>query len=210
VLLAAATLNGVTLGPGEEFSMLDALGTVSAETGYDMVQVDAGGGTLGGGVEQVTTGLFRAALWAGLVITERHSPAGRAAWVEPPIGLDAAVMPPDVDLRFVNATSGILIVGCAVDEGRGALVTSLVGAPPVRRVTLIGPVVKALVAPGPIEVRYDPRLEPGARTQVQWARHGGDVAWQRIVADAEAELFRDAFTARYGPAPDVEVVGAGR
>jgi vancomycin resistance protein YoaR len=210
VLLAAETVNGATLGPGEEFSAVAALGPVSAETGFDMVQVDAGDGTLGGGIEQVTTGLFRAALWAGLVVTERHAPSKRAAWVEPPIGLDAAIMPPDVDLRFVNDTSGILIFMCSVDEARGAVVTSVVGAPPVRLVTLAGPVVKALVAPGPAETRYDARLEPGARTMVQWARHGGDVAYQRTVSDATAELYRDAFTAHYEPAPDVEVVGVRR
>ena len=211
ILLACSRLDGVTVPPSAEFSFLRALGTVSADDGFDMIQVDGGGGAeLGGGIEQVASGLFRAALWSGLLVTERHAPASRAAWVEVPVGLDAAVTPPGRDLRLVNDTAGHVILVCRIDADRGALATMVVGPPPARQVELIGPIVGELIAPpAPVE-RVDARLAAGARAQVAWARHGGEVAYQRVVRQDGAEIRRDAFAATYAPSADVTLVGPSR
>lgn len=209
VLLAVDRIAGVAVAAGEEFSFERALGAVTAADGFDMVQAEAGGdGVLLGGIEQVSTGAFRAAVWAGLPILERHAPPSRLAWAEPPIGLDAAIAPGERDLRFRNDTTGTLLLDLDLDADRGALIASIVGVPPARDVALAGPIVTNVATALPPSVRTDPRLPPGQEVRVAWARDGADVAYQRIVRAGGTQLFADAFAAAYAPAGDVWLVGA--
>ncbi|MBI5620057.1 VanW family protein, partial [Candidatus Gottesmanbacteria bacterium] len=65
VALAASRLNGVLIKPGATFSFNDAVGDISAATGYQSAYIIKEGKTVlgdGGGVCQVSTTLFRAAL----------------------------------------------------------------------------------------------------------------------------------------------------
>src|SRR3989344_205719 len=74
ILLASSRISGVLVGPGEVFSFNETVGDISAATGYKSAYVIKNGRTVlgdGGGVCQVSTTLFRAALNAGLEIVER-------------------------------------------------------------------------------------------------------------------------------------------
>ena len=114
--VGAAKLNGVLIAPGETFSMADAVGEVSKETGYAESSVIFGDQTVqdvGGGLCQVSTTLFRAAFNYGLEINERHAHGYRVYYYErlanrqldPGLaGLDASVYLPVLDLKFTNDT----------------------------------------------------------------------------------------------------------
>lgn len=101
--LAAHSLNGIYLKPGELFSYNQATGSRSADNGYLEAPVILNGKLVpgsGGGVCQVSTTLFNAVLLAGLEVTERtchFSPVSYA-----PIGRDATVAEGSLDFCFRN------------------------------------------------------------------------------------------------------------
>ncbi|MDR2035115.1 MAG: VanW family protein [Coriobacteriales bacterium] len=103
--LAVAAIDGQVVAPGEEFSFLSALGNIGSDNGYlDAPEVEgsATGEVTGGGVSQVSTALYIAALCANLEITERYPYAQTVDYA--PLGLDAAVASGTNDLRFINTT----------------------------------------------------------------------------------------------------------
>ena len=103
VALAARSINGRWLRPGESFSFNKTLGPWSSDSGYKRAPVSFDGELVpswGGGVCQASTTLYNAALLAGLTITERHHHVWAAHYVEP--GRDAAVAYKNVDLRLRN------------------------------------------------------------------------------------------------------------
>lgn len=102
-MLAAEQINGQIVAPGAVFSFNRAIRSWSVDRGYVKAPVSFNGELVpafGGGVCQVSTTLYNAALLAGLKVVERH-PHVFAAHYAPP-GQDAAVAQPDIDLRFSN------------------------------------------------------------------------------------------------------------
>jgi vancomycin resistance protein VanW len=93
-LLAAARLDGARIEPGQMFSFNERVGTFSRDQGYRKAP------DWGGGVCQVSTTLYNAALLADLDIVERHRHRFCPSYVPP--GRDAAVAFSDIDLRFRN------------------------------------------------------------------------------------------------------------
>ena len=78
-------LNGMIIKPGETFSFVEALGDISRATGYKQAYIIKEGKTVlgdGGGICQVSSTLFRAALNVGLPIVERNAHAYRVAYYE--------------------------------------------------------------------------------------------------------------------------------
>lgn len=201
---AAEALDGLAIPPDATFSLIDRLGEITPEAGYQMLFIEPLGtqGGLGGGISQAATTLFRLALRAGLPIVERHAHPYRIGWVEPPVGLDATIAPPSRDLRFVNDTGGYVLLLASVDPIRGALTMTLYGAGPARPVRIDAPVVRELAAPAEAVTRAVAGLPAGARVQVGWAREGADASVARVVATADGER-RETFESHYAPAPDV-------
>ena len=110
--VGARKFNGVLIKPGEEFSFNQVLGDVGPETGYRQELVIKENKTVpeyGGGLCQVSTTTFRAALAAGLPITARSNHL-YAVHYYAPIGMDATIYPPSPDLKFVNNTPGYILV----------------------------------------------------------------------------------------------------
>jgi vancomycin resistance protein YoaR len=219
VIIAADRLNGVAIPPGEEFSFNHNLGLVDEAKGYDMVQIDqqqqplrADPVGLGGGIEQLATSVFRAALWAGYPITERRAPAWRIGWVEPPVGLDASAGTARADLRFINDTKDIALLTAELDVLRKALMVRIYGKKgrSKRVVELQGPDVTNVTPAGGVIERRDDRLVAGTRVQVGWAREGAEAVVRRTVLQDGVEVLRDAFLSVYEPASDVIVVGTGK
>jgi vancomycin resistance protein YoaR len=116
----ANILKGVLLKPGEEFSFNQAIGTIGAASGYLPELVIKGGKLVpeyGGGLCQVSTTLFRAAMAAGLTILERH-PHSMAVRYYNPQGFDATIYPGVFDFRFKNDTSSYILLQPKIDESK--------------------------------------------------------------------------------------------
>lgn len=110
--VGASKFNGTLIKPGEEFSFNQVLGDVGPETGYRQELVIKENKTVpeyGGGLCQVSTTMFRAAMASGLPITARANHA-YAVHYYAPIGMDATIYPPSPDMKFVNNTPGYILV----------------------------------------------------------------------------------------------------
>ena len=108
---AAELVNGTLLKPGEEFSLNDVVGERTEENGFTEGFVIGDGvftDDLGGEVSQVATTTFNAMFFAGLADVE-HQP--HSFFIDRyPVGREATVAWPSVDLRFQNDTPyGILV-----------------------------------------------------------------------------------------------------
>lgn len=103
VTLATSTINGYILLPGETFSFNDFVGDTTIDKGYAYAGGYEGGEqvqTPGGGVCQVSTTLYNAALLAGIEITERYCHSMPVTYV--PRGMDAAVSYGAKNLKITN------------------------------------------------------------------------------------------------------------
>jgi vancomycin resistance protein YoaR len=103
VRLAAAALDGAVLRPGEELSFNRRVGPRTAEAGYGPAPVilrEARQIQVGGGVCQVASTLFDAALLAGLTVVERYRHSSPVDYVA--LGEDATIAWGVKDLRLRN------------------------------------------------------------------------------------------------------------
>ncbi len=112
IKVSSSLFNGIIIKPGEEFSFNKILGDVDAVHGYKPELVIKSRGLVkefGGGICQVATTVFRAAILSGLKIVERHPHAFPVNHYNPQ-GFDATIYPGVVDLRFINNTQGNILV----------------------------------------------------------------------------------------------------
>jgi vancomycin resistance protein YoaR len=128
IYVATGLLNGTLVPPGGVFSFNQAIGEITYEKGYvdaDVVVAEQIGRDVGGGVCQVSTTVFRAAILAGMPIAEwqphtyRLSNYERDGWGP---GFDASILQnswqsPEEwpDLKFENYTGGWLLVEAWTD-----------------------------------------------------------------------------------------------
>lgn len=204
VELAASRINGSLIAPGDEFSFAKTVGDVSAFTGYQQAYVIQNGKTVlgdGGGVCQVSTTLFRAALNAGLPITERHAHAYRVGYYEEdgPPGIDATVYVPSVDLRFKNDTEHYILIQTAVDPVELRLTFYLYGQSDGRTVSMTTPVISNIIPAPPPIYTDDPTLPPGTLKQVDFAANGATVKFSRTVMKDGKVYLSDSYTSVYQP-----------
>jgi vancomycin resistance protein YoaR len=104
IRVGAKKFNGLIIKPGEEFSFNKFLGDVDEANGFLPELVIKRTGLvpeLGGGLCQVSSTTFRAAMNAGLPILERRNHSFPVRYYAPQ-GTDATIYPGVVDLRFTN------------------------------------------------------------------------------------------------------------
>jgi vancomycin resistance protein YoaR len=108
--IASSNINGELIAPDEEFEFYKSIGgEPTAAKGFRSApvyingKVDSG---IGGGMCQVSTTLYNAALRANLKMLERYSHALPVHYI--PLGLDAAVAYGCNTLRFKNSTNGYI------------------------------------------------------------------------------------------------------
>ena len=103
LVLAAKKLNGTIVKPGEEFSYNKTIGQRTIASGFKEAGAYAGGQVVldvGGGICQLSSTLYNAALLTNLEITERHNHYFLTSYV--PAGRDATVSWGSVDFKFKN------------------------------------------------------------------------------------------------------------
>lgn len=117
--LAAKTIDGTVLMPGESFSFNEFLGPRTTAKGYKVAGVFANGRHdvgVGGGICQVSTTLYNALALAGLKITQRSNHSMAVTYV--PVGRDAAVSYPSLDLKFTNNFDFPIAVDSVYSKGQ--------------------------------------------------------------------------------------------
>ena len=109
IAVGVASLKNILIPPGQDFSLIKALGTIDGSTGYLQELVIKENKTIpefGGGLCQIGTTTFRAAMGAGFPIVERrnHSYQVRYYFENGRSGTDATIYDPKPDFRFKNDT----------------------------------------------------------------------------------------------------------
>lgn len=202
--LAASKLNGMLIKPGETFSFNKTVGDISSLNGYKQAYVIQNGKTVlgdGGGVCQVSTTLFRAALQSGLPIVERNPHAYRVGYYEQDSapGVDAAIYSPTVDLRFKNDTAHHILIQTYVDLSTQEMHFTLYGTKDDRQVSIGKPIVLSeSPAPEPL-YQDDPNMPKGEVKQIDFAAPGANVYFTRVVTKDGKEYLSDKFTSHYRP-----------
>ena len=127
IRLAAERISGIVLSPRESFSFNAAVGERTEENGFSEAPVIERGeyvpGT-GGGVCQVSSTLFHAALEGGLRVSESHPHSLSVSYLPP--SLDAMVSKWS-DLKLLNARPSP--VRMEAEAKNGALTVRLYGTP---------------------------------------------------------------------------------
>ena len=206
VQLVAHLVDDKLIAPGATFSFNQATGERSAEKGFLEAPVIINGELqtgLGGGVCQVSTTVFNAAYEAGLPITARTNHALYISHY--PLGRDATVNYPDIDLRFVNDTPHWLLLRTFV--GSSSLVVKLYGAPQHRRVVSEAAPLE-LVSPPPVERKLDKTLAPGTSAVQDSGESAYSTSVHRLVYAPDGKLLSDAtWYSNYRSSPEVIIVG---
>ncbi len=141
ITVATNRYNGELIKPEEEFSFVKIMGPVDGEHGYLpelVIKQDRTEPEFGGGICQVSTTAFRAAIMSGLKITARRNHAYPVHYYNPQ-GMDATVYTPRPDLRFVNNTPGYILIQTKIEGTE--LIFQFYGADDGRKTNIIGPTI---------------------------------------------------------------------
>ena len=206
VQLVAHLIDDKLIQPGEEFSFNKTTGDRSAAKGFLEAPVIVNGELstgLGGGVCQVSTTVFNAAFEAGLSITERTNHALYISHY--PLGRDATVDYPNVDLKFVNDTGHWLLLRTFV--GSSSLVVSLYGTPTHRRIEVDTAPLR-VVGPPAVQKVKDPALKPGTTEVVDYGVPAQSTSVRRRVFAPSGKLLYDTtWYSNYRAEPKIVDVG---
>lgn len=157
IKIGVEKMTGIIIPPGEIFSFNKFLGEVDGEHGFLPELVIKKTGTVpefGGGLCQVSSTTFRAAMDAGLPIKERRNHAYAVQYYAPQ-GTDATIYPGVVDLKFLNDTPGNLLIWPYIKD-KDTLVFEFYGTRDNRQVTLQKP------------LQYD--RKPDGSLKAEWTR----------------------------------------
>jgi len=202
----AHLVDGQLIKPGENWSFNGATGERTAAKGFLEAPVIINGEVstgLGGGVCQVSTTVFNAAFEAGLPITARTNHALYISHY--PLGRDATVNYPDVDLRFTNDTGHWLYLRTFVTSS--SLQVTLYGTPVHRRVESTA---SPLVNTGPIPVQKvkDPTLPKGKTiVQTQGVPPQATSVERKVYAPSGKLLYDNVWHSSYQSSPTILLVG---
>lgn len=204
VNLASSRINSTIVPPGEEFSFNNAVGDISKASGYQSAYIISGGKTIlgdGGGVCQVSTTVFRAALNAGLPITERKAHAYRVGYYEQDSkpGIDATVYNPTADLKFLNDTGKHILIQTKVDTRNLKMSVDIYGTKDGRVATTSDPKISGQSAPPPTLYVDDPNLPQGQLKQIDWSAWGAKVSFHYKVMRGVETVFEKTFYSNYQP-----------
>lgn len=206
VRVAAEALDGAVIPPGGRLSFNERVGPRTPGRGYQVAHVIYDGEMvdgIGGGVCQVASTLHAAAFLAGLPILAQVPHSRPSTYI--PMGLDATVVYPDVDLVIGNPLPVPITVRARADGGR-MQVELWARARPIEVEWR-----RELVARTHHDERVveDPRVPPGERLVSQEGGPGFVIDRVRVIRDNGVER-TERRTLRYPPTDRVVRVAPGQ
>lgn len=205
VRLAADALNGALIAPGETFSFNKRVGERTAGKGYQDAYIIVNGQFeegLGGGICQVSSTLYNTVLQADLPIIERTNHDLVITYV--PLGQDATVAWPYLDLQFRNDSGGYILVRTKM--GKNSLTIDFYGQPQPGQQVIINN--SATPVPPPEQRVADNSLPHGQERVKQEGVQGYKVTSTRTVVQSgkvvKTEILGSSY---YAPTPKIIEVG---
>jgi vancomycin resistance protein YoaR len=200
--IACQSLNGTLLKPGEEFSYNKVVGPRDQKYGFRNAKMFVEGriesGT-GGGVCQISTTVYNAALLADLQIVTRSHHSRPVVYA--PVGRDATVAP-NIDLKFRNNTDSPVYISASV--GERTVDVAIYGHKQEGREVEIVTQGHSVIGPRTV-TQVDAGLAPGGRVMKQGGRSGHRVTVYRIVKDSGQVVSKELVSRDYY-APESRIV----
>lgn len=203
--LGVEALDGTLVPPGGTFSLNQAIGERTAARGFRLAPVIIGNKyseEIGGGTSQVATTVFNAAWEAGVKITERNP---HALYISRyPLGRDATVYWPSLDLKFLNDTKHWILVR-GYPESDGIRVTLYGGE---KRRVVSSPGTQTITGPIPVKRVKDPTLLKGATIVDQEGEPPSTTSVIRTIYGEDGKLMRtETWNTTYQAEPRIVRVG---
>ncbi len=211
IKVGSSKFNGLLLAPDETFNFNKNLGQVDESTGFKKELVIKKEGTIpeyGGGVCQVSTTMFRAALFAGLEIVERNQHTYAVTYYSQILGhgLDATIYLGGANLKFKNDTGKYILIQTYVDKDYELYIV-FYGTADGRRVEMEGPYISNSRSPGPTEYVETTDLPPGTKKQVEKPHTGFNALWYRHLFDKDGKETKEPISTQYKAIPGKILIG---
>jgi len=209
IRLAATHINGLILVPGDVFSFNETVGQRTAARGFQEAGAYVRGRLvpeLGGGICQLSTTVYNAALFSNLKIVERSNHSMTVGYV--PLGQDAMVSWGTSDIRFENdrnypiqilseqkgGSVTVIIMGTKEDDNKVSIERQTLSTTPFSRVE-----------------QLNPDLPAGTSRTIQEGHIGYVVDTYRVIKDANGNVISRTFEAksRYNRTDMLVEVGPG-
>ena len=206
-------LNGILIKPDEEFSLINALKPFELNNGYLPELVIKGDKIIpeiAGGLCQIGTTTFRAAMNAGLDITMRQNHSLVVSYYNDPSngnpGTDATLYDPAPYFRFINNTGNTLLFQAELDTDKSELLFTFWGKSDGRVGSYVPPTVTRWIPVGETKYIESEDLEPGEE-QCQGAHIGADTEFIYTVENPDGTKDETTYTSHYRPLPRICLVG---
>lgn len=206
---ACSLINGRTMYPGDEFSMLDTITPFTAANGYFLAGSYMNGKvveSMGGGICQVSTTLYNAVLKSELEVVERHNHSMIVGYVDP--SADAAIAESaGTDFKFVNNTDHpIYIEGFTENKHITFNIYGVEYRDAGHEVVYKSEVLETM-QPAPEQIILDGSF-PVGYVSVQSAHIGYKARLWKITYENGVEVSREQInSSNYMPQPRMAVVG---
>jgi len=204
---AIELLNGTVIEPDQVFSLIDTMGEIDGKHGWFPEMVIKGNETkpeYGGGLCQIGTTVFRAAMKSGLPIVERANHSYRVRYYEP-AGTDATVYGPHPDMRFKNDTGHPIYIN-AYQKGN-ELFFEYWGTSDGRKGEIGKSHVYNIVPPPPTKLIETLELAPGKKKCSEIAHTGADADFTYTITAADGTVTDRIFRSHYRPWQAVCMIG---
>jgi len=206
VRIAAKALDGAVIQPGETISFNGIVGQRTGEKGYQDAYVIVNGEFvpgLGGGICQVSSTLYNTGLLANLSVKERSNHELAISYA--PLGQDATVAYPDLDLKLNNDTGGYLLIRSKVVKN--SLTIELYGkVKPGQEVQLSSKVESAI--PPTEQTMQDSSLAKGEHVVKQMGQPGYIVsAFRTVKLNGTIIKTEELGKSNYKPIPHIIAIG---
>lgn len=208
IKVAAQAIDGIILAPGDVFSFNKLVGPRSQEAGYKMAGVIVNNELtegMGGGVCQVSSTVYNAALLANLEIVQRTNHSRPIGYF--PLGRDATVAYDYLDLKFKNSTDKYVLIRAEV-QGSKLLIRMFGDRPEGETVNIVTGNTSTVSAP--VREILDSSLPAGTTVVEKPGGSGFKISVWRIVKLNGKETKRELISHdTYNAAPKVIRKGIG-
>lgn len=206
-------LNGLLIKPGEEFSMINALGPFTKEAGYLpelVIKGDEIKPEIGGGLCQIGSTMFRAAMNSGLEITQRRNHSLVVGYYNDHRnglpGTDATIYDPAPDFRFKNDTDSYALITTEMNAYTGDLFFTIWGTSKGVKGSYTQPKVIKWIDAGETKEIKTTKLAPGER-KCQGKHNGAQTSFTYVKQLKNGEKIERVFDSYYRPLPEICLVG---
>ncbi len=209
----AEKLNGLLIAPGETISLLASLRPFTIAGGYLpelVIKGDEIKPEIGGGLCQIGTTAFRAAMMTGLKIVERRNHSLAVSYYNDPSngnpGTDATLYDPAPDFKFKNDMPTYLLLATSYNAEKSEITFTFWGIKDGRTGSYTPPTVLTRSGVGATQYKETDTLAPGIE-KCQNAYPGATATFDYNITYGTGETKTETFFSSYRALPKICLVG---